>query len=113
LKKIFESAQARFMSGSQTVLFVDEIHRFNRAQQDSFLPVMEDGTVILIGATTENPSFELNAALLSRARVLTFLPHDNESLGMLLKRAEALEEKTLPLDDNARDVLIEMSDGDA
>ncbi|OLL54616.1 replication-associated recombination protein A [Bartonella henselae] len=113
LKKIFESAQARFMSGSQTVLFVDEIHRFNRAQQDSFLPVMEDGTVILIGATTENPSFELNAALLSRARVLTFLPHDNESLGMLLKRAEALEEKTLPLDDNARDVLIDMSDGDA
>ncbi|KEC54522.1 replication-associated recombination protein A [Bartonella koehlerae] len=113
LKKIFESAQARFMSGSQTVLFVDEIHRFNRAQQDSFLPVMEDGTVILIGATTENPSFELNAALLSRARVLTFFSHDNESLGTLLKRAEALEGKILPLDDEARDVLIGMSDGDA
>ncbi|EJF90870.1 hypothetical protein ME1_00070 [Bartonella vinsonii subsp. arupensis OK-94-513] len=113
LKKIFEGAQARFMSGCQTLLFVDEIHRFNRAQQDSFLPVMEDGTIILIGATTENPSFELNAALLSRARVLTFLPHNNESLGMLLKRAEEVEGKLLPLDDKAREVLIGMSDGDA
>ncbi|WP_019221654.1 replication-associated recombination protein A [Bartonella senegalensis] len=113
LKKIFESAQTRFLSGRQTVLFVDEIHRFNRAQQDSFLPVMENGTVILIGATTENPSFELNAALLSRARVLTFLPHDNVSLGILLKRAEELEGKILPLDGDARDVLIGMSDGDA
>lgn len=71
LKRVFETARARRMSGKQTLLFVDEIHRFNRAQQDSFLPVMEDGTVILVGATTENPSFELNAALLSRARVLT------------------------------------------
>ncbi|MBB5072926.1 putative ATPase [Bartonella callosciuri] len=113
LKKIFEVARARFMSGCQTLLFVDEIHRFNRAQQDSFLPVMEDGTIILIGATTENPSFELNAALLSRARVLTFLPHDNKSLGMLLNRAEEVEGKRLPLDDDARDVLIGMSDGDA
>ncbi|EJF75808.1 replication-associated recombination protein A [Bartonella alsatica] len=113
LKKIFEKARTHFMSGQQTVLFVDEIHRFNRAQQDSFLPVMEDGTVILIGATTENPSFELNAALLSRARVLTFFPHDNESLGMLLKRAEEVEGMLLPLDDDARDALIEMSDGDA
>ncbi|WP_455475234.1 replication-associated recombination protein A [Bartonella sp. B17] len=113
LKKIFEAAQKRFMSGCQTLLFVDEIHRFNRAQQDSFLPVMEDGTVILIGATTENPSFELNAALLSRARVLTFFPHDNESLGALLKRAEELEGKSLPLDDDARDILVRMSDGDA
>ena len=76
------------MSGRQTLLFVDEIHRFNRAQQDSFLPVMEDGTVILVGATTENPSFELNAALLSRARVLTFKPHDEASLAELLTRAE-------------------------
>ncbi|WP_208438334.1 AAA family ATPase, partial [Bartonella taylorii] len=109
LKKIFEKARTHFMSGQQTVLFVDEIHRFNRAQQDSFLPVMEDGTVILIGATTENPSFELNAALLSRARVLTFFPHDNESLGMLLKRAEEVEGMLLPLDDDARDALIEMS----
>lgn len=113
LKKIFESAQMRFMSGRQTLLFVDEIHRFNRAQQDSFLPVIEDGTVILIGATTENPSFELNAALLSRARVLTFLPHNNESLGKILKHAEEVEGKLLPLDDSARDVLIGMSDGDA
>ncbi len=83
--------RARRMSGRQTLLFVDEIHRFNRAQQDSFLPVMEDGTVILIGATTENPSFELNAALLSRARVLTFHPHDSESIATLLKRAEEQE----------------------
>ncbi|GAA5110653.1 replication-associated recombination protein A [Bartonella jaculi] len=113
LKKIFEVAHTRFMSGCQTLLFVDEIHRFNRAQQDSFLPVMEDGTIILIGATTENPSFELNAALLSRARVLTFLPHNSESLGILLKRAEEVEGKLLPLDDDARDVLIGMSDGDA
>ncbi|WP_336279378.1 replication-associated recombination protein A [Bartonella sp. CB175] len=113
LKKIFEVAQTRFMSGYKTLLFVDEIHRFNRAQQDSFLPVIEDGTVILIGATTENPSFELNASLLSRARVLTFLPHDNESLHVLLKRAEEVEERALPLDDYARDVLIKMSDGDA
>ncbi|WP_455481523.1 replication-associated recombination protein A [Bartonella sp. B35(2025)] len=113
LKKIFEVAQTRFISGYQTLLFVDEIHRFNRAQQDSFLPVMEDGTVILIGATTENPSFELNAALLSRACVLTFFPHDNESLGILLKRAEEVEGKPLPLDDYARDILIRMSDGDA
>ncbi|UTO28965.1 replication-associated recombination protein A [Bartonella harrusi] len=113
LKKIFEGAQSRFMSGYRTLLFVDEIHRFNRAQQDSFLPVMEDGTLILVGATTENPSFELNAALLSRARVLTFLPHNDESLRMLLKRAEEVQGKFLPLDDDARDVLIGMSDGDA
>lgn len=113
LKKIFEVAQRRFMSGNKMLLFVDEIHRFNRAQQDSFLPVMENGTVVLIGATTENPSFELNAALLSRARVLTFFSHDHESLGMLLKRAEEVEGKCLPLDEDARDVLIGMSDGDA
>ncbi|WP_332060970.1 replication-associated recombination protein A [Bartonella sp. CB74] len=113
LKKIFEVAQSRFMSGCKTLLFVDEIHRFNRAQQDSFLSVMEDGTVTLIGATTENPSFELNAALLSRARVLTFFPHDNESLNVLLKRAEEVEGKRLPLDGDARDVLVRMSDGDA
>ncbi|MFN7091803.1 MAG: AAA family ATPase, partial [Allorhizobium sp.] len=87
LKKVFESARLRRMEGRQTLLFVDEIHRFNRAQQDSFLPVMEDGTVILVGATTENPSFELNAALLSRARVLTFKSHDAESIETLLKRA--------------------------
>jgi putative ATPase len=112
LKKMFETARARRMSGRQTLLFVDEIHRFNRAQQDSFLPVMEDGTIILIGATTENPSFELNAALLSRARVLTFKAHDEESIATLLERAEALEGKPLPLDPDARAMLISMADGD-
>ena len=112
LKKVFEAARARRMSGRQTLLFVDEIHRFNRAQQDGFLPVMEDGTVILVGATTENPSFELNAALLSRARVLSFHPHDAASLEELLKRAEALCEKPLPLDEGARASLVRMADGD-
>ncbi|WP_102830338.1 replication-associated recombination protein A [Bartonella bovis] len=113
LKKIFEVAQARFMSGGRTLLFVDEIHRFNRAQQDIFLPFMEDGTVVLVGATTENPSFELNNALLSRARVLKFRLHDGKSLSTLLKRAEEVEGKILPLDDQARNLLIRMSDGDA
>jgi len=112
LKKVFESARLRRMEGRQTLLFVDEIHRFNRAQQDSFLPVMEDGTVILVGATTENPSFELNAALLSRARVLTFKSHDAESIETLLKRAEETEGKPLPLDGDARQALIRMADGD-
>lgn len=112
LKKVFESARARRMSGRQTLLFVDEIHRFNRAQQDSFLPVMEDGTVILVGATTENPSFELNAALLSRARVLTFKPHGEASIEELLSRAEQAEGKILPLDADARASLIRMADGD-
>ncbi|KPF54519.1 replication-associated recombination protein A [Rhizobium sp. AAP116] len=112
LKKVFESARLRRMEGRQTLLFVDEIHRFNRAQQDSFLPVMEDGTVILVGATTENPSFELNAALLSRARVLTFKSHDAESIETLLKRAEETEAKPLPLDSDARQALIRMADGD-
>ncbi|MGE8103768.1 replication-associated recombination protein A [Allorhizobium sp. NPDC080224] len=112
LKKVFESARLRRMEGRQTLLFVDEIHRFNRAQQDSFLPVMEDGTVILVGATTENPSFELNAALLSRARVLTFKSHDAESIETLLKRAEETEAKPLPLDADARQALIRMADGD-
>ncbi|OLP43445.1 replication-associated recombination protein A [Rhizobium oryziradicis] len=112
LKRVFEGARARRMSGRQTLLFVDEIHRFNRGQQDSFLPVMEDGTVILVGATTENPSFELNAALLSRARVLTFKPHDEASIKTLLERAEEVEAKPLPLDDAARESLIRMADGD-
>ncbi|MDE1991899.1 MAG: replication-associated recombination protein A [Rhizobiaceae bacterium] len=112
LKKVFEMARLRRMDGRQTLLFVDEIHRFNRAQQDSFLPVMEDGTIILVGATTENPSFELNAALLSRARVLTFRPHDEESLEELLQRAEKIEGKPLPLTDDARASLIRMADGD-
>jgi len=112
LKKVFETARLRRMDGRQTLLFVDEIHRFNRAQQDSFLPVMEDGTVILVGATTENPSFELNAALLSRARVLTFKSHGEESLSELLTRAEAVEQKPLPLTDDARASLLRMADGD-
>ena len=86
LKKVFDEARKRRAIGQGTLLFVDEIHRFNRAQQDSFLPVMEDGTVTLIGATTENPSFELNAALLSRARVLTFRALDKEALESLLER---------------------------
>ncbi|MCG6858211.1 MAG: replication-associated recombination protein A, partial [Salaquimonas sp.] len=95
-----------------TLLFVDEIHRFNKAQQDSFLPVMEDGTVILVGATTENPSFELNAALLSRANVLTFHSLEAEALGGLLVRAEELMGKPLPLDEDARATLVRMADGD-
>ncbi|MBW3098535.1 replication-associated recombination protein A [Pseudohoeflea coraliihabitans] len=112
LKKVFEAARARRMGGRQTLLFVDEIHRFNRAQQDSFLPVMEDGTIVLVGATTENPSFELNAALLSRARVLTFRALDRDSLAQLLTRAEAEMQRPLPLDEAARDSLIRMADGD-
>lgn len=112
LKKVFEAARARRMSGRQTLLFVDEIHRFNRAQQDSFLPVMEDGTIVLVGATTENPSFELNAALLSRARVLTFKPHGQDSLESLLERAEAETGKPLPLQPEARMSLLGMADGD-
>jgi putative ATPase len=112
LKKVFEAARARREMGKGTLLFVDEVHRFNRAQQDSFLPVMEDGTVVLVGATTENPSFELNAALLSRARVLVFKSHDAASIGKLLTRAEEIEGKPLPLDDDARAALIRMADGD-
>lgn len=112
LKKVFETARLRRSNGRQTLLFVDEIHRFNRAQQDSFLPVMEDGTVILVGATTENPSFELNAALLSRARVLTFRTLDEASIEKLLERAEQTEGKLLPLDSEARAVLVRMADGD-
>jgi putative ATPase len=112
LKKTFDAARARRQVGQGTLLFVDEIHRFNRAQQDSFLPVMEDGTVVLIGATTENPSFELNAALLSRARVLVFKPLDAEAIEKLIARAEAIEGKPLPLDADARAALVRMSDGD-
>ena len=112
LKKTFEAARARRETGRGTLLFVDEVHRFNRAQQDSFLPVMEDGTVVLVGATTENPSFELNAALLSRARVLVFRPLDAAAIEKLLMRAETIEGRALPLDAEARGVLIRMADGD-
>lgn len=112
LKKVFETARARRMGGTATLLFVDEIHRFNRAQQDSFLPVMEDGTITLVGATTENPSFELNAALLSRSHVMTFHSLSIEAINQLLDRAEQLEERQLPLDPEARQVLVRMADGD-
>ncbi|MCU0790401.1 MAG: replication-associated recombination protein A [Nitratireductor sp.] len=112
LKKVFEGARIRRQGGKATLLFVDEIHRFNRAQQDSFLPVMEDGTIVLVGATTENPSFELNAALLSRANVLTFKPLDADALARLLERAEAHEGRPLPLDAEARGSLVRMADGD-
>src|SRR5262249_26239223 len=112
LKKTFDAARARRQVGQGTLLFVDEIHRFNRAQQDSFLPVMEDGTVVLVGATTENPSFGLNAARLSRARVLVFKPLDAEAIEKLIARAEAIEAKPLPLDADARAALVRMSDGD-
>jgi putative ATPase len=112
LKKVFDAARERREVGRGTLLFVDEIHRFNRAQQDSFLPVMEDGTVTLVGATTENPSFELNAALLSRARVLVFRPLDETAIEKLLVRAEAAEGRPLPLDAQAREMLIGLSDRD-
>ena len=112
LKKVFDAARARRETGEGTLLFVDEIHRFNRAQQDSFLPVMEDGTVTLVGATTENPSFELNAALLSRASVLVFKPLDGDAIGHLLGRAEKDENRPLPLNEEARGVLMRMADGD-
>jgi putative ATPase len=112
LKKVFDTARARRETGKGTLLFVDEVHRFNRAQQDSFLPVMEDGTVVLVGATTENPSFELNAALLSRARVLVFKSLDEAAVEKLLARAEEIEAKALPLDAAARAALVRMADGD-
>ncbi|MPZ37602.1 MAG: AAA family ATPase [Rhizobiales bacterium] len=112
LKKVFDAARARRETGQGTLLFVDEIHRFNRAQQDSFLPVMEDGTIVLVGATTENPSFELNSPLLSRARVLVFKSLDAAAVEKLMARAEAIEGKPLPLDAEARASLIRMADGD-
>ncbi len=112
LKKVFDAARLRRETGQGTLLFVDEIHRFNRAQQDSFLPVMEDGTIVLVGATTENPSFELIAPLLSRARVRVFKPLDGVAIEKLLARAEAIEGKKLSLDGEARASLIRMADGD-
>jgi putative ATPase len=112
LKKVFEKARFERLSGHRTLLFVDEIHRFNRAQQDSFLPVMEDGTVVLVGATTENPSFELNAALLSRSQVLRFESLGREDLESLLQRAEGLLGAALPLTEDARETLLGLADGD-
>ncbi len=112
LKKVFEEAVKRRRTGQGTLLFVDEIHRFNRAQQDGFLPVVENGTVTLIGATTENPSFALNGALLSRCQVLVLRRLDDAALELLLIRAEAELGKTLPLLPEARDTLRAMADGD-
>jgi len=112
LKKIFEAARHRRANGHGTLLFVDEIHRFNKAQQDGFLPHMEDGTILLVGATTENPSFELNAALLSRAQVLVLHRLDPASLERLVQRAERLIDTELPLTGEARRGLLEMADGD-
>jgi putative ATPase len=112
LRKIFESAAQRRAMGQGTLLFIDEIHRFNRAQQDVLLPYVEDGTVVLVGATTENPSFELNAALLSRAQVLVLKRLDDAALELLLQRAEKLSGKTLPVNDDARAALKAMADGD-
>jgi putative ATPase len=112
LKKVFAEARTAARAGQQTLLFVDEIHRFNRAQQDGFLPYVEDGTVTLVGATTENPSFEINAALLSRCQVLILRRLDHEALEELVERAEALEARTLPLTPEAREALIASADGD-
>jgi putative ATPase len=112
LRKIFESAKIRRQNGKGTLLFVDEIHRFSKSQQDAFLPVMEDGTITLIGATTENPSFELNGALLSRAQVFVLKRLDDNALEELLQRAEKDAGKKLPLDDNARETLKAIADGD-
>ncbi len=112
LKKVFETARGRRAMGQGTLLFVDEIHRFNRAQLDSFLPVVEDGTIVLVGATTENPSFELNAALLSRAHVLVFRSLDETAIEKLLARAETELGHALPVDAAARALLVRMADGD-
>jgi putative ATPase len=112
LRKAFDRAKGRRQTGKGTLLFIDEIHRFNRAQQDGFLPYMEDGTITMVGATTENPSFELNGALLSRAVVLTFQRLDEAALEKLLARAEAEEGRALPLDADARAALVAMADGD-
>ena len=112
LRKAFDRAKARREQGRGTLLFIDEIHRFNRAQQDSFLPHMEDGTITLVGATTENPSFELNGAVLSRASVLVFNRLGDDAIEDLLARAEKEEKRALPLDRDAREALIGMADGD-
>lgn len=112
LKKVFESAKIRRQNGRGTLLFVDEVHRFNKAQQDGFLPHMEDGTILLVGATTENPSFELNAALLSRSQVLVLERLSLADLELMTQRAEQELGRALPLDADARDALQEMADGD-
>ena len=112
LRKVFEAAKLRRANGRGTLLFVDEIHRFNKAQQDGFLPYMEDGTILLVGATTENPSFELNAALMSRAQVMVLNRLTLSELERLAQRAEAEMARPLPVDADGRDALLEMADGD-
>jgi len=112
LRKVFERARERRSMGQGTLLFIDEVHRFNRAQQDGFLPYVEDGTVVLVGATTENPSFELNAALLSRCQVFVLRRLDDAALEQLLVRSEALEGRALPLDESGRATVKAMADGD-
>jgi putative ATPase len=112
LRKVFEAARERRRMGEGTLLFVDEIHRFNRAQQDGFLPYVEDGTVVLVGATTENPSFELNGALLSRCQVFVLNRLDDAAMEQLLQRAEATMHQQLPLDADARAAVRAMADGD-
>ncbi len=112
LRKVFEAARIRRANGQGTLLFVDEIHRFNKAQQDGFLPYMEDGTILLVGATTENPSFELNAALLSRAQVIVLERLSPADLERLTLRAEKELGRALPLTGEAREALTEMADGD-
>jgi putative ATPase len=112
LRKIFEAAKGRRLGGQGTLLFVDEIHRFNRAQQDGFLPYVENGTVILVGATTENPSFELNGALLSRCQVFVLNRLDDAAMEQLIARAETAQSRALPLDGEARRALRAMADGD-
>ena len=112
LRRVFEQARLRRRDGQGTLLFVDEIHRFNKAQQDGFLPHMEDGTIVLVGATTENPSFELNAALLSRAQVIVLDRLDLAGLERLAQRAERALGRALPLTGEAREAMLEMADGD-
>ncbi len=112
LRKVFDAAKFRKQSGQGTLLFVDEIHRFNKSQQDAFLPVMEDGTITLIGATTENPSFELNAAVLSRAQVFVLKRLDEEALELLLTRASTQKGRDIPLNDQAKEMLKTLADGD-
>lgn len=112
LKKVFEAAKLRRQTGRGTVLFVDEIHRFNKAQQDGFLPHMEDGTIVLVGATTENPSFELNAAVLSRSQVMVLERLTLKDLELMAQRAEQLVKRALPLTADAREAVLEMADGD-
>ena len=112
LKKVFETAKLNRKTGLGTLLFVDEIHRFNKAQQDGFLPYMEDGTIILVGATTENPSFELNAALMSRSQVMLLDRLTLTDLELMAQRAEKMEQCALPLTAEAREAILEMADGD-